>query len=432
MATRSGGTGILATLVIFVIATVGLLVTSVLLFNAKSAVERERDDARSKEADQRQVVARLQATAAAAAQALGTSSIEDADIRSALSVGPSDQVADVLSSLRAEIARADSRVRGLQEDLARAQAAATADRTALEEAQATFAQGIADARADADRLNDLMSQFAAGLQEVRDSQAQVAQDLRRDFDDREEALMSSLDEAITAKANLETRLDKAESALRSTRLRAKDATSLIDARIVEVAPNGTTVFLDLGRRDQVRPGMTFDVYGDAAHITGSDGVTQSEGKATVEVVRVGDTTCEAKVTRLRPRTSIQRDDVLANPLYSPDQTYAFLVHGRFDINGDGIPSDAEADIVRQMLRDWNGRIVQGTELGGDVDFLVIGARPIQLPEPTDSASEEQFAGYAEAEAIRQQYEEVLRAALEAHIPVLNWNRLQVLTGATER
>lgn len=432
MATRSGGTGIVATLVIFVITTVALLVTSVLLFNAKGAAERQRDENANQLRAKEQQISSLESAAQAAAQALGVASIEESALRSSLKLGPSDQLAAVLTALRSDISDAQDRVRGLQSELEQAQSAAEADHVALEEAQEAFRTGVEGIRADVTRLTSLTDSFQAGLEELRSNFSQSREDLRADFDSRRQELEAQLDEALQARATLASRLETAEASMRTAKARAKDAATLVDARIVEVSPDASTVYIDLGRRDRLRPGMTFEVYADPTLIGGGEDGGQAAGKASVEVVRVGDTTSEARVTRLAPRTSIHRDEVLANAIYSPDQRYAFLLHGLFDTNGDGIPSRAETDFVRQRVVDWNGQVTEGDEIAGDVDFIIIGARPVRLPVPPLDATDEELAGYAQAEEIRERYDQLLRAAAEAQIPVLNWNRLQVLTGAIDR
>ncbi len=431
MATRSAGTGIIATLVLFVVTTVGLLVAVVLLFNAKGAVERDRDERVNSLRTTQQQLSSLEETAQTAAQVLGTSSISEADLRSTLGLSPSDRASAAIAALRRAGKDAEARIAELQSQLEQAQTSLETEREAYADARTTFDNGLSAARAEIASIKDIADQFSAQLDELRGQFARTSEDLSAEFEGRRTELEEQLEEAHRVQARLTDQVSQLTETANRVRARAQDASTLVDAHIVDISPDGTTLFLDLGRRDRLRPGMTFEVYTDATQITtasaGGDSVPLP-GKATVEVTRVGDTTSQARVVRLSPRAAVASRDVLANPLYSPDHEYAFLVHGLFDVDGDGLGTEGEADIVRRRIADWNGRVLDGEGIRGDVDFIVVGIKPPPAVSPSASATDLELAQFARREEQREKYELLLKAAAEAQIPVLNWNRLQVLTG----
>jgi hypothetical protein len=77
-------------------------------------------------------------------------------------------------------------------------------------------------------------------------------------------------------------------------------------------------------------------------------------------------------------------------------------------------------------------VIEGDALTGDVDFLVIGVvPPMPAPLPPD-ASEAQTLAALELRKAREDYDRLFQQAVNAKIPVLNWNRFQVLTGGGSR
>jgi hypothetical protein len=123
-----------------------------------------------------------------------------------------------------------------------------------------------------------------------------------------------------------------------------------------------------------------------------------------------------------------KDDVIANAVFNPQYSFKFLVHGKFDVDGDGRPSDAEADYVRSRIVEWGGEVVTGDQLTGDLDFLVLGYQPpMPSPLPFD-ATEAQISANLEARQARETYDRLFRQASDARIPVLNWHRFLALTG----
>ena len=67
---------------------------------------------------------------------------------------------------------------------------------------------------------------------------------------------------------------------------------------------------------------------------------------------------------------------------------------------------------------------------GDLDFLVLGVEPPRPMNPGANATERQIQDILDLGRTHQQYQELFNAASKADIPVLNANRLYILTGQT--
>jgi hypothetical protein len=177
--------------------------------------------------------------------------------------------------------------------------------------------------------------------------------------------------------------------------------------------------------------MTFEVFDDAVAISAS-AESGSRGKASVQVVKVGETTSTCRVLRGSASRPIVKDDVLANAVFNPDYKFKFLVHGKFDANGDGKATSGEADYVKSRIVDWGGELVDGDTLTGDLDFLVLGVEPPMPVALAGDATEAQTMAYTDQRAARELYTSLFRTASDAQIPILNWTRFEALTGTVER
>jgi hypothetical protein len=208
---------------------------------------------------------------------------------------------------------------------------------------------------------------------------------------------------------------------------------LVDGRVISVPGSGGQVFIDLGRNDRIVPGMTFEVYEDASAIRPDPRTGEYvRGKASLEIIRVNADTSSARITREIPGRPVVKEDVIANAVFNPDYRFKFMVHGQFDIDGDGRVSVAEADYVRRRVVDWGGELVEGDKLTGDLDFLVLGEQPpMPAPLPPDSTQAE-LRAFLQQKKAQGEYETLFKQASQAQIPVLNWNRFRTLTGMTNR
>ena len=70
------------------------------------------------------------------------------------------------------------------------------------------------------------------------------------------------------------------------------------------------------------------------------------------------------------------------------------------------------------------------DLQGDVDFLVLGERPVLPPRPGNDAPLELVQEYIRLDRIVQRYDRLLEQARATSLPVLNENRLYTLLGAS--
>jgi len=207
-----------------------------------------------------------------------------------------------------------------------------------------------------------------------------------------------------------------------------------DGQIIRVV-NSTTVYIDLGAGDQISPGLTFQVYDRVEGVpaigeeTGDDNLPR--GKAAIEVVRVGSGSSECRIIRSQPGYTVVEGDVISNLVYDRNTKYTFMVYGNFDLDQNGVATPGDTEVIRRLVTQWGAKLTDRVTV--NTDFLVLGAEP-QIPGYTREELEDPInaAKDAEARAALDAYTQVLGAARELNIPVLNQNRFLYYVGYFEQ
>lgn len=458
MATRSASTGVLVTLVTFVITTVALLVLSVVLFsnyqssNKDLAAMKERLRTIATDADMNSDDVKSIAPAAqASGKAMVPYLIELNRQAGAQITGDRSKIADdkmITQSAKDLGVEEGGTLRALVTKLKNDLDARTKEFEAMQKgfedlkvqlsdaskasagAQGQPSESMTKAMATLESLNKVADEYRAESAQVR----QTLDEAKREFDQRMSQAKSSQEAEIgslkSANARLETRLNEAGKKLSQFETKPSDPSSIVDGRVLEVIGDGETIFLDIGRRDRLQAGTTFEVFESAESIRSTD-EQGLRGKASIQVMKVGDDTSTARVTRATPGRPLLRGDVITNAVYSPKHVYRFLVHGKFDVDNDGRSTDDEANVIRNRIRSWGGVVAAEDRVTGDLDFIVLGMQPRRPIAPPATAKQEELEAYQRAQTTCDLYETIQREAKEAKIPILNLNRFQALTGMND-
>jgi hypothetical protein len=301
----------------------------------------------------------------------------------------------------------------------------TAQRNQLNDQIKTIQEdAAAKAKAFEEKTAELTGQYEALTKESEkfrneaNAKIQELQDARNK--DREE-VAKEIEAATKAK-------EAAEAALKGEKKRSEDLLTQLaqfkptgglgsvlqikDGTIVRTVPGNDVVYIGLGRRDGVRPGMTFSVYSPVRGIP-ADG----KGKATIEVTSVFETTSECRVTSQTRGEPILSDDIIANPVFDKARQFHFVVAGDFDLNFDGKIDDPGGKQVARLIERLGGKVMDHVD--SNTDFVVLGAPP-PLPSPA-SATETDPAAAERAAQLKQQheaFETVLNEARTLSIPIL--------------
>jgi hypothetical protein len=141
----------------------------------------------------------------------------------------------------------------------------------------------------------------------------------------------------------------------------------------------TVAYINLGSADNLKPGVTFSVYGVTP-----GGKTNKVRKGSIEVARVvGDHLSAARVMEVADpgRQPLMTGDLLYNPAWSPNLREHVAIAGLIDLTGSG--KDQTQDLIRELEKqgvvvdaylDFKDLAVKG-KMNWDTNYLVIGEMP---------------------------------------------------------
>lgn len=432
-------TGLVVGLVSFVIATVALLATTIYFYveaqRANESAKNARDEtklAKDKERKTEDAYGQLVGFVTGDPNARPDGGLDT--IKKAVGAEKAANLKVELDSLRSSISRTQGANDSLKRELDTARASAASARKEAETAKAS-------AQAAAKGVDDSLGTYRASTEKYGTEVKEAVTSISRIQDELGErrrnevaGLQGQIDNLSSSRAEMTTRLAEMQGVVDQVRAKPENAAKLVDGRVIDVGGPDGELYISLGSKDRLQPGMIFDVYDDAASIQYDPSTNNLvPGKARIQVLKVAEGTSAARVipeatgARASARRPVVKDDVIANPIYSPNYRYKFLVHGKFDIDNDGRATAAEADYVRGRIAAWGGEVVTGDKLRGDLDFIVLGVQPIAPPQLSADANEAAYTQYYQAKQASDAYRTLYEEAQAARVPVLNWNRLQVLT-----
>lgn len=290
-----------------------------------------------------------------------------------------------------------------------------------------YQETLAAATKEIDRYKAEVDAYRAQVNETL-RQAQVRVDkVTQEFESAKAVLNDRIANLQRENLVFTETIRKLQGEKKSDILRPRDEFALVDGGIIGLNPAQKQVFIGLGRKDKVILGMTFNVYSDASALR-PDPVTGDypRPKAVLEVTNISDDSSVARILTETKGNPVVKGDVIANPIYDPKKSYKFVVYGNFDTNNDGAPTEAEVADVKAMIEAWGGTIID--DLAGDVDFLVLGERPILPARPGPDTPIEVVQEYMRLDGKARRYDKLFEQAQTTSVPVLNEHRLRTLIG----
>lgn len=271
-----------------------------------------------------------------------------------------------------------------------------------------------------------VEQYRTGIDQHRSDLDNRVAGIRDASEGRENELLDRIAALEEQKLDLLDQIDRLRGDRKADLLEGRPEESLVDGRVVAADPAEGTATIDLGSDDKIRVGLTFAVYEEASAIRADADGNYPRGKAVLEVIRINKMSAICRVVSERAGNPVVKGDVIANAVYDPNKVYKLMVVGNFDVNRDGIATEAERVAIAALISEWGGQVTD--ELTGDVDFLVMGARPTLPPPPPTTAPIPVVEQFVQAQQVIARYDELFEQAASTSLPVLNENRLRTLVG----
>jgi hypothetical protein len=347
---------------------------------------------------------------------------ENAGLTTVVKVMTAKAISDAAMLKKATDER-DAANQSLQATLASNQAEIAKRDQAVQEAQAAMTKAVADAKAAIDEKQKQVDDFSAKVAASEKSQGdltaaqQVAtQTLQRDLEKAKKDYDAAMLKLAQYKANTK------ESIVRN-----------VDATITQVSPDNIC-YINLGFGDHISTGLTFEIYSKNEGVpkldNGTDTLNMPKGKGSIEVINVGQNSSQCRIINTTPGTTISQGDLCVNIVYDRNIKPIFFIYGKFDMDQNGVATDAEAEVVKNLVTRWGGKIAD--KVSTDVDFVVFGKEP-SVPLYTAEEMQQPLIAQraAEAKAAVDAYNKVRDEAVSYHIPIMNQDRFLYYTGYFE-
>jgi hypothetical protein len=210
-----------------------------------------------------------------------------------------------------------------------------------------------------------------------------------------------------------------------------------DAQVASVFGEGNDLFINVGKRDGVVMGMTFEVF-EPDPVIRLATTGEARGKATIEVYGLQDDAATCRVVRRDRGVNINPGDPVVNLAYDPNLTIRMFAFGTFDIENDGGTNDIGR--IEAIIKESGAELVEvsKTEAGipiltPEINYIVLGAKPAVPDKPAaDDFDPVKLAEYQAQLAANEAYFRILDEAKILRIPVLNEDRFLDLVGYYER
>jgi hypothetical protein len=296
------------------------------------------------------------------------------------------------------------------------------------------------------KLTEALAQLDASRQAGETTVAGVQKETVRALQESQEQaaqLTKQVADGATEIAKLKQDLAQAQGRIPRPAAAGETVIRQADAKIVRV-PGNDNVFINIGYGDQVPIGMTFEVYDQTTGVPapggeetesalGTGGVagqpTLPVGKASIEVVRLGEGQSECRIIRQSLGKPVIEGDVVANLVWDKNTKYNFVVFGNFDLDQNGTPTSQDAETVKRLITQWGGKLQ--SDVNVDSDFVVLGKEP-EVPVLDENPDPTQLAQQAAAKQQLEAYQNLINKAKDLHVPILNQNRFLYYTGYYEQ
>jgi hypothetical protein len=302
---------------------------------------------------------------------------------------PTTTYAALIEQQNKKVTEAVKGMANCKEQSDKALAASQKDRAQILKAKEDVEKALKDTTAKIDenfkgigvKYDEAIASLIKALPENENKEKKI-QELERD-------LKKAKDDLARAQKDIETKIRKLEDKIPQIDILAYDQPK---GKVVTVDRTGTTVSLNVGSVDNVRPGLTFSVFGTGEY------KPNAERKASVEVVTVYDRHCMARVTETKSATRdpVLTGDLLYNPAWTPGLREHVAIAGFIDLTGDG--RDETPEFVRLLQKqgvvvdaylDLKEKALKGEskEINRQTSYLILGELPNLDKGAADNAAD---------------------------------------------
>jgi hypothetical protein len=284
-----------------------------------------------------------------------------------------------IQELDGKLAESQTALKKAHDDLVRTQNEKAVGSDTLSAKVKQLSEQVVQIQNEKDNLNAEKSAEIARLQQRIATMVKV----REQFKSRVGPILEKLEKIKLDRPEIRELAELHELLLKQFESAVSIANEIAKGSIIKMDRVNNLAYVNLGRVDNVRPGVTFAVL--PAGSTGKAAASR-ERKGAIEIVEVlEDHLSTAKILEAvnASRDPLLPGDLLFNPAWNPNQRTHVALAGIIDINGDGI--DDTPDLIRMLERqgvvvdaflDLKDRTIKGPGITEKTEYLIYGEKPL--------------------------------------------------------
>ncbi len=314
----------------------------------------------------------------------------------------------------------------LATDLAEARLEAQTAKEGLKTVRDEFEQQVAELKDDMARLEKEKSDQLAAKDEQLAKQQADADALAEELSNLKKTLQAKERDYDIELARLTNQISDLRSKIQELKPGGFHPYAILtkaDGRILRAIPGSDVVYISIGSKDGIRPGMSFEVFSP----TGENRSNDFRGKASIKVTSTSPTTAECRVERATRGRPIVEGDIIVNIAYERGRKPKFVVRGDFDLDYDGTTDFDGVEKVGAIIRAWGGQVVD--KVDESTDFLVIGTGPRVPTVPGNRPETPVIHSLSDHRLDRlKEFQDDIDQARTLYIPIITQSQFLYLTG----
>ncbi len=334
-------------------------------------------------------------------------------------------LAPLVISLKERVDSRDETIESLRASLEEREGSLEERIEALQDIEAQYEQSLEDARGQLaeleQRIGSLQEDQESQLEESEQRLVSVRTDMQAQIAERVETiedLQGTIGEMEAMVEGLRSRLER-QVGIDARPLRP-------DGKVERVLEAENIVYINLGSRDDIRPGFTFSVYDDERVPALDEEAEPARGKGSLVVTKVGERISECRIVEQVEDDPIVEGDVVANIIFDGIRELEFVVVGRFDLFGTDDPTEEGREQVKQLIRRMDGRIAD--EVTVRTNYVIVGHAPQRPTQPPEAAPPSVWEVYNRQLERYRRFQEIQATARGMMIPILDTGRFLAFTG----
>jgi hypothetical protein len=287
--------------------------------------------------------------------------------------------------------------------------------------------------AEKDKLQKQVDEIMADYEQNKALLQQSTEEQVRTLAQRLDTAQTNIDSLNTELQQTQNQLTNSQEAMRIAREQVRNIMPPPDPNEMAYQPDGSVILVDdlaksvhinIGSKDHVYRGLTFEVYERGGTVP-----ENGKGKAAIEVFDISENYSAARITRSEQNRPVLKGDLIANLIWDSNMVNEFVITGEFDLNKDSKYDTDAIEKISSLITKWGGAVSDDVTV--HTDYVILGDEPETPRRPTMEDIDidpNAMEIYNAALAKLNRYNDIKRQAQSLWIPIMRYDKFLYFIG----